>query len=178
MATMESYLETKFVEWCNKIGAKAVKGPTAQSKGFPDRFVALPNYGGTVYVEFKGTSYYDLEPLQQWWMLQIKKSSPDRHFVVRSRADLEDMLRTCEGFMAIGYDMLRMERLLMARNHHRIVPEITVERTDCDKIISPDTYKILDVVKTSSGMHQIIGVDRKTEAPNNIYTVSQIAEFI
>lgn len=177
MATMESYLEGKFVDWCNKVGAKAVKGPTMHSKGFPDRFVALPNYGGTVYVEFKGTSYYDLEPLQKWWMMQIKKSSPDRHFVVRSRSDLEDLIRTCEGFMAIGFDLLKVERVLMAQNHHRIVPEITVVCVDAHYIVSPDTFKLLEVVKVENKMYQIIGVDRKTEAPNHIYTVNPVMEL-
>lgn len=179
MATMESYLEDKFVEWCNKVEAKAVKGPTAQSKGFPDRFVALPNYGGTVYVEFKGTSSYGLEPLQKWWMMKIKKSSPDRYFLVACRSDLEDLIRMCEGFMAIGYDMLRMERILMAANHHRPAPEIAVQSWDGgNKIISDDnSFKLLEVVKNNKKLYQIVSVDRRTAAPNSIYTVEHVPDF-
>ena len=88
MATVEKYIEKKFVEWCEKNGAKAVKGPTANSKGFPDRIVVLPRNGGTIYVEFKGDGYYDLTPTQKWWKALIESSSPNRYFKVSSNKRL------------------------------------------------------------------------------------------
>lgn len=113
MATVEKYLENKFVKWCKDNDIIAIKGPTATTKGFPDRFLQLPYNGGTVYVEFKGTSYYDLTPLQLWWKEYLMKSNPNRYFFVKDEAGLDDLIKTCEKFMAVGNAVVEYERQLL-----------------------------------------------------------------
>jgi len=79
MAGLEEYLESAFVKWCKQRDIVPIKGPAQTAKGFPDRFCQLPNGGGTIYVEFKGSSkYYDLTPMQVWWKDYIRASSPGR----------------------------------------------------------------------------------------------------
>ena len=110
---LEKYLETHFVAWCNERDIVAMKGPAGLSKGFPDRFAALPNGGGTIYVEFKGTSYYDLSEIQQWWQRYLLLSDPYRTFVVRSKEDLAQLYEKCEAFMEIGPQVVEFERKLL-----------------------------------------------------------------
>jgi hypothetical protein len=120
--TTEKRLETNFVAWCKSKGIYAMKGPTGTSKGFPDRFLQLPNLGGTIYVEFKGSSYYGLTPLQEWWKEYISSSSPHRYFVVDTDEDLEKLKRKCEHFISIGsavhaYEIQLLERLEIGDLH-------------------------------------------------------------
>lgn len=100
--TLEHSLETNFVTWCKEKEIYAIKGPTGTSKGFPDRFLQLPNLGGTIYVEFKGSSYYNLTPLQTWWKEYLMASSPHRYFVIDNKEDIAKLKRKCEQFMSIG----------------------------------------------------------------------------
>lgn len=97
--SQEKYLERKLVEWVNSIKGRAVKGPSYTDKGIPDRIVILPNGGGTVWVEVKGGTYYQLEPMQKWWRDLIINSSPDRYFLIDTKEDLDKFITTCEGFM-------------------------------------------------------------------------------
>jgi hypothetical protein len=116
MATnVEARLEANFVKWCKEKGILAIKGPVGTSKGFPDRFLQLPNMGGTVYVEFKGSSYYGLTPLQEWWKEYILSSSPNRYFVVDNDLDLVRLKRRCEHFISIGVTLHAYETQLLER---------------------------------------------------------------
>lgn len=105
MASIEKYLENKFVEWCDQIGGKAFKGPAMQYKGFPDRIAILPNYGGTVYVEFKGGTEYGLTAMQKHFGRLITSSDPARYFIVDTKEDLDFLIDCCKRFMTIG-DMI------------------------------------------------------------------------
>lgn len=109
----EKYLENNFVKWCRDQEIEPIKGPVATSKGFPDRFLQLPNGGGTIYVEFKGTSYYSLTPLQVWWKEYILVSSPNRYFMVDNKEDLEALKVKCKAFMSIGKELTMYETSLL-----------------------------------------------------------------
>lgn len=106
----EKKLESDFVRWCQRKQIVAIKGPVMTTKGFPDRFLQLPNGGGTIYAEFKGTSYYTLTPLQVWWKDYILKSSPHRYFLVDNEEDLERLKAACEKFIAIGPELVAFEK--------------------------------------------------------------------
>jgi len=109
----EQYLESNFAKWCRDQEIEPIKGPVATSKGFPDRFLQLPKGGGTIYVEFKGTSYYGLTPLQEWWRDYILDSSPHRYFVVENKEQLEKLKKLCQAFIAIGTKLTEYEGLLL-----------------------------------------------------------------
>jgi hypothetical protein len=113
--TIEKRLETNFVNWCKLKGIFPIKGPVGTSKGFPDRFVQLPNLGGTIYVEFKGSSYYTLTPLQEWWKEYILSSSPNRYFIIDNDEDLVKLKRRCEYFISIGSAMFAYENQMLER---------------------------------------------------------------
>jgi hypothetical protein len=115
----ESCLENNFTAWCKEKEIVPIKGPTATSKGFPDRFLQLPNGGGTIYIEFKGTGYYDLTPLQQWWRDYIIKSSPNRYFKIDNKEDLEKLKQRCLDFISIGTKLVEYETELL--NNIKIV---------------------------------------------------------
>jgi hypothetical protein len=110
----ESSLETNFCKWCKEHDIIPIKGPVAQSKGFPDRFVQLPNGGGTIYVEFKGTSNYDLTPMQRWWGEYLKNSNPNRYFTVSTPEELNMLKQRCLEFIAIGDPLVSYETKLLA----------------------------------------------------------------
>ena len=109
MASYEKRLENNFVEWCKKRDIIAIKGPAQTAKGFPDRFLQLPHGGGSIYVEFKGDSYYGLSKIQKWWKKYIKDSSPHRYFIVDDMKSLDRLKRACEFFMKHGEAMTNME---------------------------------------------------------------------
>lgn len=109
-APTEKKLEVAFVVWCQRKQIIAIKGPANTAKGFPDRFLQLPNGGGTIYVEFKGTSYYTLTPIQVWWKDYILRSSPHRYFLVESEEDLEKLKAACEKFIEIGPELVAFEK--------------------------------------------------------------------
>ena len=113
MSTVEKRLEADFTRWCQSQQIVAIKGPVVTSKGFPDRFLQLPKGGGTVYVEFKGTSYYDLTPLQRWWQQYITDSSPHRYFLVATDEELEHLKQMCLKFIAIGKELVSFENELL-----------------------------------------------------------------
>lgn len=98
--SQEKYLERKLVEWVNSIGGIAVKGPAFTDRGIPDRIIILPKGGGTVWVEVKGGTYYQLEPMQKWWKEQILQSSPNRYFLIDTKDDLEQFKKTCLAYMS------------------------------------------------------------------------------
>lgn len=110
MASIEKYLENKFVEWCDEIGGKAFKGPAMQYKGFPDRIAILPNYGGTVYVEFKGGTDYGLTAMQKHFGRMITSSDPTRYFVVDTKEDLDFLIECCKRFVTIGDMIVQTEQ--------------------------------------------------------------------
>lgn len=113
MATIEKRLEGNFVRWCRDRQIEPIKGPVGLSKGFPDRFLQLPHGGGTIYVEFKGSSSYSLTPLQVWWKNTIQASSPNRYFFVENDAQLEELKKACLRFMAIGPELHKYETKLL-----------------------------------------------------------------
>lgn len=99
-STFEDYLENQFVKWCAEQGIIAPKGPAGLLKGFPDRLVILPRGGGTIYVEFKGTSkYYDLSPMQKKWQRDLRDSDPARYFKVETLEELEQLKAFCLSMM-------------------------------------------------------------------------------
>lgn len=113
MATIEKRLESKFVAWCRAQNIEPIKGPVATSKGFPDRFLQLPKNGGTIYVEFKGSSDYWLTPLQIWWSEYLCASNPNRYFIVDTDVDLENLKAKCVQLMLIGDCVVAYEKALL-----------------------------------------------------------------
>ena len=111
--TLEKTLEFSFVKWCRDHRIAALKGPVGLSKGFPDRFAMLPDGGGTIYVEFKGTSYYDLTEIQKWWQKYLLKCDPHRYFVVTTKEELAQLEEACLAFMEIGPKLVEYERNLL-----------------------------------------------------------------
>ena len=97
MATksIEKPLETKFVKWCESIKGKAIKGPAFMYAGIPDRIVILPNGGGTLWVEFKGGTVYQLTPIQDYWKRFLTNSDPTRYFVIDNYDDLKNLMDYC-----------------------------------------------------------------------------------
>lgn len=116
-ATIEQYLEDNFVKWCKEQHIEAIKGPTMMSRGFPDRYCILPNFGGTIYVEFKGSDlYYDLTPLQQWWRRILLGSDSNRYFVIYTKEELEQLKQKCLDFMAVGKQIVEFESKVLAEH--------------------------------------------------------------
>jgi len=113
MSSFERKLEQNFVRWCKEKDIIPIKGPTQNTKGFPDRFFQLPNHGGTLYVEFKGSNNYGLSPMQQWWATYLKQSSPHRYFVVDTLETLERLKRACETFIRLGPDLYEAEMTII-----------------------------------------------------------------
>ncbi len=113
MSTVEKRLEADFVRWCQSKEIVAIKGPVMTSKGFPDRFLQLPKGGGTIYVEFKGTSYYDLAPLQAWWKEYLMDSNPHRYFLVTNDDELDYVKKMCDKFIKIGSILIEVEHNLL-----------------------------------------------------------------
>lgn len=109
----EQALERNFVQWLKGYKVVGIKGPAQTAKGFPDRFFQLPRGGGTVYVEFKGTSYYTLTPIQVWWKNYLLDSSPHRYFVVENEVELEHLKKMCIAFMEIGAKLVVYEQQLL-----------------------------------------------------------------
>ena len=99
MLSQEKPLERKFCAWLKSIDGKPVKGPSYTDKGIPDRICVLPHGGGTVWIEFKGNTYYQLTPMQQVWRERIIDSSPDRYFLVDTEEDLKHVIDACKRFM-------------------------------------------------------------------------------
>ena len=97
--SQEKLLERKFCEWLKSIGGEPVKGPSNTNKGIPDRIAVLPRGGGTVWIEFKGGTYYQLTPIQEWWKNLLISSDPTRYFVVDTKEDLNTVIEACKGFM-------------------------------------------------------------------------------
>lgn len=96
MASNEKYLEHKFNEFIKSIKGVSVKGPAYMYTGIPDRIAVLPKGGGTIWVEFKGGTYYQLQPMQQWWRDVLLDSDPNRYFLVDNKEDLEALIETCK----------------------------------------------------------------------------------
>ena len=94
--SQEKYLERKLCEWVRSIGGEPVKGPSYTNKGIPDRILVLPKGGGTVWVEVKGGTYYQLTPIQQWWKELLIDSDPNRYFVIDTKEDLNNLIETCK----------------------------------------------------------------------------------
>jgi hypothetical protein len=111
--TKEKQLERKFCKWCRLKGIEPVKGPAEYAKGIPDRFLQLPNGGGTIYVEFKGTSYYGLTALQEWWKKYLLDSDPNRYYFVEDDAGLAALQKRCEDLIAIGPALVIYEKQLL-----------------------------------------------------------------
>ena len=94
--SIEKPLETKFVNWCeHTLGGKAIKGPAFMYTGIPDRIVVLPNGGGTLWVEFKGGTAYQLTPMQDWWRRKLIDSDSKRYFLVDNYDDLKNLMDYC-----------------------------------------------------------------------------------
>jgi len=109
----EQALEREFVNWCKDLDIQCIKGPSMFAKGFPDRFWQLPNGGGSVYCEFKGTSYYGLTKMQEWWQRYLVYSNPNRYFVVENKEELEQLKKRCLQLMAIGPELVAYETKLL-----------------------------------------------------------------
>lgn len=99
--SQEKPLERKFCKWLKSIGGEPVKGPSFTNKGIPDRICVLPKGGGTIWVEFKGGTYYQLTPIQMWWRDKLIDSDPNRYFMVDTDEDLEKLIETCKSLMGM-----------------------------------------------------------------------------
>lgn len=97
-ASIEKYLEKKFIDWCKEHKVMAIKGPSQMYKGVPDRIAIIPN-GGTLWIEFKGDTYYQLTPMQQKWKSFIMASDPNRYFCVNTKEELKALITLCEALM-------------------------------------------------------------------------------
>jgi hypothetical protein len=87
MATMESMLETKLVNWAKDLGGIALKGATQFDTGYPDRVVYVP--GAHAHAEIKGTSTkYHLNDKQKIWAGRIIASKTP-YYVIENEAQLE-----------------------------------------------------------------------------------------
>lgn len=106
--TTEKLLERNFVKWCKDRDIVAIKGASHLAKGFPDRFLQLPNRGGSIYVEFKG-DFVGLSPIQEWWRDYLRASSPHRYFVVDTPDKLERLKAVCEMFIDAGPELYKLE---------------------------------------------------------------------
>jgi hypothetical protein len=113
----EKKLERDFCDWAKERDIVPVKGPANLAKGIPDRFLQLPRGGGTIYVEFKGTSYYGLSKIQEWWMHYLLDSNPNRYFVIDNVAELEELKQKCLDFIAIGKELVDYETKLLKELH-------------------------------------------------------------
>ena len=109
----EKALEQRFVKWCRNKDIIPIKGPSMIVKGIPDRYIQLPNGGGTVYVEFKGTSYYGLQPMQEWWKRYLTAADPLRYFLIENLTELEAMFAHLEKLIAIGPEVLAYTKKLL-----------------------------------------------------------------
>ena len=96
MPSNEKYLEHKFNEFIKSIKGMSIKGPAFMYTGIPDRIAVLPNGGGTIWVEFKGGTYYQLQPMQVWWKELLISSDPNRYFLVDNKEDLDRLIETCK----------------------------------------------------------------------------------
>jgi hypothetical protein len=117
----EKALERDFVNWCKHLDIQCVKGPSMFAKGFPDRFWQLPKNGGTVYAEFKGTSYYGLTPMQKWWQRYLVASNPNRYFVIEDKAELEALKKHCIQLMEIGAKVVAYENKLLKELNSSVI---------------------------------------------------------
>ena len=97
--SIEKYLERKFCLWLKSKGGEPVKGPSYTNKGIPDRIAVLPRGGGTLWIEFKGGTSYQLTPMQKWWKNLLLSSDPERYFCVDTKEDLERLIQRCESLI-------------------------------------------------------------------------------
>lgn len=97
--SIEKYLERKFCEWLKSVGGEPVKGPSYTNKGIPDRIAVLPNGGGTMWIEFKGGTAYQLTPMQKWWKNLLLSSDPERYFLVDTKDDLQRLIAKCQSLI-------------------------------------------------------------------------------
>ena len=95
----EKPLERKFNRWVTSIGGESVKGPSYTNKGIPDRIVVLPNGGGTIWVEFKGGTSYQLTPTQIEWKKRLMDSNPNTYFLVDTIDDLNKLIEHCKSLI-------------------------------------------------------------------------------
>jgi hypothetical protein len=108
----EKQLENRLVKWCKAQEIECFKG--TGHVGIPDRFFHLP-YGGTIYVELKGTSSYGLRPMQVWWRDMLRKSNPHRYFLVDDEETLKRLFLVCEALMECGKEVIMFERKLIEK---------------------------------------------------------------
>jgi hypothetical protein len=113
--TDEQLLERNFVKWCKEEDIMTVKGPASIARGIPDRIVMLPHFGGTIYVEFKGSSYYGLAPMQTYWKDLLEESDPNRYYVVDNEECLEQLKHRCKELMGIGKAIVEYEDKLLKK---------------------------------------------------------------
>ena len=111
----ESALEKNFSAWCQVRDIIPIKGPSMFAKGIPDRYVQLPDGGGTIYIEFKGTSYYGLTAMQRMWKDYLINSSPNRYFLVENTDELDALKKRCLEFIDIGKELVSYETSLLEK---------------------------------------------------------------
>lgn len=87
MATLETVLEKKLVDWAKAQGGIALKGATQFDTGYPDRIIYVPN--AHAHVEVKGTSStYHLNEKQKVWAGRII-ASKSPYYIIESERQLE-----------------------------------------------------------------------------------------
>lgn len=87
MATLETVLEKKLVDWAKAQGGIALKGATQFDTGYPDRVIYIPN--AHAHVEVKGTSStYHLNEKQKVWAGRII-ASKSPYYIIESEKQLE-----------------------------------------------------------------------------------------
>lgn len=87
MATLETVLEKKLVDWAKTQGGIALKGATQFDTGYPDRIIYVPD--AHAHVEVKGTSStYHLNEKQKVWAGRII-ASKSPYYIIESERQLE-----------------------------------------------------------------------------------------
>jgi hypothetical protein len=88
MATLETVLEKKLVDWAKAQNGVALKGATQFDTGYPDRLVYIP--GAHAHAEIKGTSTrYHLNDKQKVWAGRIIASKVP-YYIIESETQLEE----------------------------------------------------------------------------------------
>lgn len=109
----EAALEKRFVKWCQDRDIVPIKGPSMIVRGIPDRYIQLPHGGGTLYIEFKGNTYYGLQPMQEWWKRYLTNADPLRYYLVSNLEELEQLYADIEKFIKVGPQVITYTKKLL-----------------------------------------------------------------
>jgi len=87
----EKSVETHLHDEVKLRGGFCLKLNPNWNKGVPDRLVVLP--GKIAFVELKRPKGGVLSTLQKWWENRLTALVPGSHYVLRTKAQIDDFLR-------------------------------------------------------------------------------------